>query len=144
MKTILLVEDDAAVRVVLRRVLERHGYLVLEAGDGFKALETAKEHRQPIHLLITDVVMPHVRCAEWVRELRRERPDLKVIFISGYTDDVLARAGVSRLDGNFLAKPFTPDALARKIDRVLNGSRRCAFPVRAAAGQEVHDSEFTN
>jgi CheY-like chemotaxis protein len=119
---ILLVEDDAAVRDFLRSVLEDHGYHVVEALDGKDALEIARKQRHPIHLLITDVVMPGMNGKELSERLRQERPGLKVIFLSGYSTDVIGHRGVLERDVAFLQKPVSPEILAAKVHDVLNGT----------------------
>ena len=115
-ETILVVEQDEAVRALAREVLRRHGYAVLEARHGVDALRTAERHRDAIHLLITDLVTPHMSGREVAERLTSARPSMKVLFVSGHTGDDLP-ADVAR-GSTFLRKPFTPDALARKV-RVL-------------------------
>jgi two-component system cell cycle sensor histidine kinase/response regulator CckA len=118
-ETILLVEDEDAVRTMIRMVLQRAGYHVLEASRGASALRIAGEHDGPIHLLITDVVMPEMGGRELVERLVPIRPDLKVLYLSGYTDDAVIRHGVLQTDVAFLQKPFTITALAAKVRQVL-------------------------
>ena len=119
-ETVLLVEDAAAVRAVAKQVLERQGYTVLEAPDGDVALHVAHKHRGPIHLLLTDVVMPVLSGRRLAEQLALVRPDMKVLYASGYTDDSVVRHGILEAGTAYLQKPFTPDSLARKVREVLD------------------------
>ena len=121
-ETVLVVEDVAAVRAVTRQMLERQGYCVLEAANGATALSLARQHQSAIHLLVTDVVMPEVSGRELADQLVQLRPDMKVLFMSGYTDDAVVRHGILQEGIAYLQKPFTPDTLARKVRAVLDGS----------------------
>jgi len=121
-ETVLVVEDVAAVRAVTRQMLERQGYCVLEAANGATALSLARQHHSAIHLLVTDVVMPEVSGRELADQLVQLRPDMKVLFMSGYTDDAVVRHGILQEGIAYLQKPFTPDTLARKVRAVLDGS----------------------
>jgi two-component system cell cycle sensor histidine kinase/response regulator CckA len=123
-ETVLLVEDAAAVRAVAKQVLERQGYTVLEAPDGEVALHVAQKHRGPIHLLLTDVVMPVLSGRRLAEQLARVRPDMKVLYASGYTDDSVVRHGIIESGTAYLQKPFTPDSLARKVREVLDAPGR--------------------
>ncbi len=120
-ETILLVEDEDALRHIARRVLEKHGYTVLEANGGPMAAEIVARHSGPIDLLLTDVVMPQISGREVANAQRAARPTLKVLFMSGYTDDAIVRHGVREATDHFLQKPFTPNALLRKVRAVLDG-----------------------
>ncbi|HYL82326.1 MAG TPA: response regulator, partial [Candidatus Acidoferrum sp.] len=120
-ETILLVEDEEAVRRITRLALETHGYTVLEAGGGREAIGIAGGGRSPMDLLVTDVVMPEMSGRELAELLRVHCPGLKVLFMSGYTDDAMLRYGVSEAAAAFLQKPFSPLALARKVREVLDG-----------------------
>jgi two-component system cell cycle sensor histidine kinase/response regulator CckA len=104
----------------VRDMLTQHGYVVLTAGRGDEALEVAARHDGPIHLMVTDVVMPGVSGPELARRLETVHPDMKVLFISGYTDDAVLRHGVREGSAAFLQKPFTLDGLARKVREVLD------------------------
>jgi two-component system, cell cycle sensor histidine kinase and response regulator CckA len=115
-ETVLVVEQDDAVRALAREVLRRHGYAVLEARHGVDALRLAERHRDPIHLLMTDVVTPHMSGRDVAERLTSARPTMKVLFVLGQAGDELA--GDLARGSTFLRKPFTPDALARKV-RVL-------------------------
>src|SRR6266705_1020809 len=119
-ETVLLVEDAAAVRAVTRAVLERQGYTVLEAPNGEAALRLGAKHRGPIHLLLTDVVMPELSGRQLAEQLAALRPAMRVLYTSGYTDDAVFRHGVLEAGIAYLQKPFTPDALARKVREVLD------------------------
>jgi len=119
-ETILLVEDEDEVRSVAREILEGCGYRVLEAPSPEDALDVARSHSDPIHLLVTDVVMPQMsggRLAELVSELR---PGIRVLYVSGYTDDVIVRHGGVEDGVDLLEKPFSPDSLAARVREVLS------------------------
>jgi signal transduction histidine kinase len=117
--TVLIVEDEPMVRRLACDVLEMHGYRVLEASHGHEALRVAEEHTGPIDLVVSDVVMPRMNGVELCRRLRRLRPDLTVLFISGYARNVLGRAGSFPEGTDYLQKPFKPRELARKVREVL-------------------------
>jgi two-component system cell cycle sensor histidine kinase/response regulator CckA len=119
-ETILLAEDEAGVRMLTRTILVACGYRVLEAVDGDQALKVAVEYDGPIHLLITDVVMPGVGGRAVAEKLTEWYPRLRVIYVSGYTDDAVIRHGVLREGVNFIQKPFSPAAIARKVRDVLD------------------------
>jgi PAS domain S-box-containing protein len=119
-ETVLLAEDAAAVRAVARQVLERNGYAVLEAPNGRTALDLAVKHRGPIHLLVTDVIMPEMSGRQLAERLKEPRPELKVLFVSGYTDDAIIRHGILEPGIAFLQKPFSPESLARKVRELLD------------------------
>ncbi len=119
-ETVLLAEDAAGLRVVARQVLERYGYRILEAPNGEAALRLAAKHHGLIHLLLTDVVMPERSGRQLAEDLAVVRPGVKVLYMSGYTDDAVVRHGVLEHGVSFLQKPFTPDALARKVRQVLD------------------------
>ncbi|HKQ59192.1 MAG TPA: PAS domain S-box protein [Candidatus Eisenbacteria bacterium] len=119
-ETILLVEDEPAVRAMAGEALEAQGYTVLEARHGVEALAVAQKHSGPLDLLITDVVMPQMGGGELAQRLVAERPGLRVVFMSGYTDDAVIRQGVSEATSAFLQKPFAIGALARKVREVLD------------------------
>jgi signal transduction histidine kinase/ActR/RegA family two-component response regulator len=118
-ETILLVEDDPAVRRLARRLLKQQGYLVLEAANGLEALRMAAEQHDPIHLLLTDVVMPGMSGPDLAEHLGRDHAAMKVIYMSGYPDEALGHHGVLAQGMEFLQKPFTPEALALKVRDTL-------------------------
>src|SRR5262249_47677295 len=119
-ETILLAEDEDVVRALSRMVLQSAGYTVLEARDGEEALQLARQHAGPIHLLVTDVVMPGLGGRELADRLAALRPGLRVLYLSGYTDDAVVRYGVSHDQVHFLEKPFSPKGLAEKVREVLD------------------------
>jgi Signal transduction histidine kinase len=122
-ETVLVAEDEEGVRELLRKVLGDHGHPVLEARHGRDALMVAERYERPIDLLIADVVMPEIGGGELVERLMSQRPDLKVLYISGYTNDEIVRRGVHRTEAHFLQKPFTSQELMRKVRQVLDGER---------------------
>jgi signal transduction histidine kinase len=119
-ETVLLVDDSAPVRAVSRRVLEGYGYTVLEAGTGAEALQAAKAYGKRIHLLLTDIVMPGISGRDLAAQLGGMMSGLRVLYMSGYTDDAIVRHGVLETGIAYMQKPFTGDELARKIREVLD------------------------
>ncbi len=117
-ETVLVVEDEPRRARLLGDTLRSRGYVVLEASNGLEALRVAAGHDGPIHLLVTDVVMPHLSGRALAEHLAALRPALKVLYLSGYTDDAIMRHGVHE-GSAFLQKPFTPDALAQQVRAVL-------------------------
>jgi signal transduction histidine kinase len=118
-ETVLLVEDEAALRQMAVRVLRQLGYTVLEASDGVEALRVADEHPGPIDLLLTDVVLPHLSGTGLAKRLHDIRPNLKVLFMSGYTDQMIVQHRFLEPGIAFLQKPFAPNQLARKVREIL-------------------------
>jgi PAS domain S-box-containing protein len=118
-ETILLAEDEDMVRNLARECLEMHGYTVLAGANAEEALLISQQHEGPIHLLLTDVVMPRVSGKELADQLKQLRPDTRVLFMSGYTDQAIVHHGILDGDISFIAKPFTPDALVLKVVEVL-------------------------
>jgi PAS domain S-box-containing protein len=125
-ETILLVEDEDAVRRLAKRALEMNGYRVLEASHGGEALRVCEKHAGTIDLLLTDVVMPQMSGAELAERVKPLRPDMQVLFMSGYTEDALGNHGVLAPETAFLYKPFTPDSLRRRVREVLDAARRAS------------------
>jgi CheY-like chemotaxis protein len=121
-ETILVVEDEDGVRELMWKILTEHGHTVLEARHGRDALTVAARHPHPIQLLLTDVVMPEMGAVELADQLRAERPDIKVLFVSGYTNDEVLRRGISREDLPFIQKPFSGEELMRKVREVLDAT----------------------
>jgi len=132
-ETVLLAEDAAAVRAAARQILERSGYTVLEAPTGRDALIIASKRQTPIHLLLTDVVMPEMSGSELAEQFAEFRPASKVLYMSGYTDDAIVRHGILRPGIAYLQKPFSPDALARKVREVLDNGRAKPAALRVNA-----------
>jgi two-component system cell cycle sensor histidine kinase/response regulator CckA len=130
--TVLLVEDEEAVRSFAARALRMRGYNVLEASGGEDALEIVREASSPIHLLITDVVMPNMDGPTLVRAVRRIRPEMAVIFMSGYAEESFRRNDEKAEDLHFLPKPFGLKQLAGKVEEVLSGA---PAPKRARTGE---------
>lgn len=121
-ETILVAEDEPLVRELIREVLQRKGYTVLEASNGVDALEAARRHSGPIHLLVTDVVMPLMSGTDLAAQLRRERPGTKVLFMSGHTSRAGRSLALLESSAMFLAKPFAPEALAAQVRLILDAS----------------------
>ena len=118
-QTILVVEDKEPVRSVLLEILVDLGYTVLEASDGAHALELARTHDGPIHLLLADIVMPGMQGDEVARRLRSFRPETKILFMSGYTKQSVADDLVLQSGASFIAKPFSLPELTEKLREVL-------------------------
>jgi two-component system, cell cycle sensor histidine kinase and response regulator CckA len=123
-ETVLIVEDDDMVRSLVRETLSRHGYRILDAGDPVEARRKSETHKGNIQLLITDVVMPKVNGRELAIQLTRRRPDMKVLYMSGYTQNVVLNSGIAHGEVPFLQKPFTPQQLAEKVREVLEQNGR--------------------
>jgi CheY-like chemotaxis protein len=122
-ETILLVEDEAPVRKLARGFLESSGYTVLEAKDGVEAIQLAQQHSGPIHLMVTDVVMPQMSGDQLIERMAQLRPEMKVLCMSGYTDEALIHHGMLDQGISLLQKPFSLDVLARTVRKVLNARR---------------------
>jgi two-component system, cell cycle sensor histidine kinase and response regulator CckA len=119
-ESILVVEDEQAVRTLISSMLREQGYDVIEASDGDEALRKAEEAPSPIQLLITDLVMPRLGGSELTQRLRSQRPHVKVLYMSGYSDDMLLRQEGLPVGADFLQKPFTPEVLSCKVRQVLD------------------------
>jgi len=121
-ETVLLVEDEDAVRALAREVLRRHGYAVIEARHGLDAMRVAERHPDDIHLMITDLVMPHMSGRELAERLSADRPRMKVLFMSGYTEPMVMSRAIT--PGSwFLQKPFTPEIFARKVRQIFDAEQ---------------------
>jgi DNA-binding NtrC family response regulator len=119
-ETILLVEDEEAVRELASRILSAKGYNVVPAKSVKEAEQWAEEHLDEIHLLLTDIIMPGTSGRELARRIIAKHPQTRVLYMSGYTDNVLAQGGVLEAGLSFLQKPFTPSALVQKVRDVLD------------------------
>jgi two-component system, cell cycle sensor histidine kinase and response regulator CckA len=116
---VLVVDDDPGVREVAARVLERAGYQVLQAGEGSEALRVARAHTGPLHLVLTDVVMPGMNGRELGQRMSEERPDTRLLYMSAYTEDEVILRGIRVADVSFLSKPFTLDGLQSAVRDAL-------------------------
>ena len=121
-QTVLVVEDEPGVRLVATLTLRGVGYTTLEAADGDAATRVADAHPGPIHLLVTDVSLPGTNGPVLAERLRRRRPEMRVLFVSGFTDDKVVRDGVRENTIHFLQKPFGVLDLERKVRAVLNAA----------------------
>jgi len=126
--TLLLVEDESAVRQLSAKVLRRHGYRVLEAQHGVEALAVCERHPERIDLVVTDVVMPEMGGGQLVERLRTLRPGIRVLYTSGYADSALVAHGVADEGIPFLPKPFVPAALVAKVREVLETAPQAPPP----------------
>ncbi|MGQ9597782.1 MAG: ATP-binding protein [Anaerolineae bacterium] len=120
-ETVLVVEDEALVREMIRDLLTAHGYQVLTAQDGVEGLQIAQDHQGPIHLLLTDVVMPRMSGRILAEQLHLNRPETRLLYVSGYTGNEIAHRGVLEDSAHFLSKPFDPEALVWKVRDILDG-----------------------
>jgi two-component system, cell cycle sensor histidine kinase and response regulator CckA len=123
-ETVLVAEDEPAVRELVRQTLEQRGYTVLEAKDGYDALRVIELCKGEIHLLLTDVIMPLMNGRELAKRLESTRPGVRILYMSGYTDEVLAFHGIAQPEIDFIQKPFTPSELAGKVELALSVDRR--------------------
>jgi PAS domain S-box-containing protein len=133
-ETVLLVEDEHAVRALARHVLGECGYRVLESVDGLDAVRVAEQHPGAIDLVVSDVVMPHLGGRQLIERLSAVKAGLRVLFLSGYTDDAVVRHGIVHAEYAFLQKPFTPAALALKVRAVLDSPAVSGGPPKEAYG----------
>jgi DNA-binding response OmpR family regulator len=120
-ETVLLVEDEPEVRSLVERILKTQGYTVVTAANPDAALEVAREFKGTIQVMVTDVVMPGMSGLQLAERLMPTRPNMRVLFVSGYTNEAIGHHGVLDPGTAFLQKPFTPNALARKVREVLEG-----------------------
>ena len=123
-ETILVTEDEPGVRNLVHNALKQLGYKVLPASDGYEAIRILEQHRDPVHLLLTDVIMPLMSGRELAKRVQSIKPGVKIIYMSGYTDDTLAFHGSPQLDSGFIQKPFSVTVLAEKVRKVLSEDRR--------------------
>jgi DNA-binding NtrC family response regulator len=123
-ETILIVEDDEEVRNLAARILKAQGYIVLDGSCGDEALNVCRKHKGPIHLLVTDVVMPGMDGRALSERLSHLHPEMKVLYMSGYTEDAIIHHSVMGKGMNYIQKPFTVNGLTRKVREVLNQSRQ--------------------
>ena len=119
-ETILVVEDEEEVLKLTVQILRGQGYAVLEAPHGDDALLVCEQHEGPIHLMVTDVVMPNMSGRELAKRLKAFHPEMKVLYMSGYTDNAIVHHGVLEKGMNYIQKPFTIEGLARKVREVLD------------------------
>ena len=121
-ETILLVEDEDGVRRMTRMIFERNGYTVLEASNGLEGIAVAEAYSGTLHLLVTDLVMPSLSGREIADRLAARKPGLRILFMSGYTEDVIVQQGVASASADFIQKPFSIGALTQKVREVLDRS----------------------
>ena len=121
-ETLLVVENEPAIRNLLQMALRKNGYAVLVAASGREALEIVRAHSGAIDLLITDVVMPDMNGPELARQLIAIRPETRTLFMSGYMDDALGEHGSLPSHANFIQKPFSPRIIAQKVRDILDGT----------------------
>jgi PAS domain S-box-containing protein len=135
-ETILLAEDETSVRELTSRILRQKGYKVIEAMDGHAALAASRTHEGKLDLLLTDVVMPDLSGPDVAKRLLKQRPDVKVLYMSGYTDDAVLQHGVLTRETPFLQKPFSPGALAAKVREVLDAETTTKEPDSSFSSRE--------
>jgi CheY-like chemotaxis protein len=119
-ETILIVEDEEEVRKLISKLLERQGYAVLETSNGEEARLACERRKGPIHLMLVDVIMPGMSGSELAKALKPLYPEIKILYMSGYTDDAIVRHGVLEKGVNYIQKPLTLEGLARKVRDVLD------------------------
>ena len=119
-ETILVIEDETAVRALVARILRSRGYTPIEASSGAEALRLLGSYGGPLDAVLTDVIMPEMSGPEAVRRIVRDRPDVRVIYMSGYTHDEVLHHGITQDEAMFLQKPMTPAALAAKVREALD------------------------
>ena len=123
-ETVLVVDDEPAVRVVTKRILQRSGYAVLEAAGGVEALDTLREHPGPVHLLLTDVIMPEMNGREVAQRVRGQRPGIRIVYMSGYSPEAIAHDGLLDEGAAFVRKPFESGLLLQTVRRALNSTEQ--------------------
>lgn len=122
METILLVDDETNVRRLVRKILESSGYTILEASRGTEALQICQKYEGPVHLLVTDVIMPGMNGQSLTEQVTALRPHARVLYMSGCADSALLTLSARKTEIAFIQKPFTPDALARKVRDILDAA----------------------
>jgi PAS domain S-box-containing protein len=137
-ETILLVEDEATLRVLVKQYLQNQGYTVLEAPDGAAAIRISAEHPRPIHLLLTDVIMPGINGRELAKRITTERPETKVLYVSGYTENAIGHNGLLEQGITLLQKPFTLPTLKAKVREMLDQLPPLEVPMSARALVTAH------
>jgi CheY-like chemotaxis protein len=128
-ETVVLVEDEEIVKTLAEKVLQRRGYTVHSFANGDEALAAIRRLPEPVHLLVTDVILPGVNGKVLAETVRSIRPEIKVLFTSGYTESIIAHHGVLDEGIEFIGKPYTPAALAKKVREVLDRPHRTALPI---------------
>ena len=123
METILLVDDEALLRLLVRRILQTHGYTVLEASRGMDAIQICQQHEGPIHLLLTDIIMREMNGQNLAERVTTLRPHTRVLYMSGSTGSAPVTLVGPTTSTAFIQKPFTPDALTRKVREILSDAR---------------------
>ena len=119
-ETILIAEDNTEVRNLLKEILSKAGYRINEASDGGEAIAIFHKNRDDINLLILDVIMPGMNGKEAYEEIKKLKPDIKVIFMSGYNADVIHKRGMLEVGLNFISKPIAPGELLKKVREILD------------------------
>ena len=119
-ETILIVEDEEEVRKLAGKILERQGYRILETFNGDDALLACERCKGPIHLMLADIIMPGMSGSELAKVLKPLYPEIKILYMSGYTDNAIVRHGVLEKGVNYIQKPFTMEGLVRKVREVLD------------------------
>jgi CheY-like chemotaxis protein len=119
-ETVLVVEDEGPLLRIATRVLQSAGYTVLAAASGADALRTCERHPGPIHVVVSDIIMPGMSGVAFAERMKRVHPETRVLYMSGYTDDALAHQGVTDPQVQLLSKPFTPEQLRRKVREILD------------------------
>jgi CheY-like chemotaxis protein len=119
-ETVLVAEDNEPVRILVRNILSEYGYTVVESGDGEEAVEKFRDRVNHVHLLLLDVILPKIDGKSVYEEIRKIKPDIKVVFMSGYTTDIVQNHGIFENEFNFIQKPVMPHVLLSKIRNVLD------------------------
>ena len=133
---IMVVEDEDALRSITCRILKRKGYSVLEASDGPTAITISDQHTGEIHLLLSDVIMPRMSGRELAERMRKVKPNLKVLYMSGYTDRYVSQEGILEQGADFIQKPFTEDLLLAKVHEALHAGSAQKFPTQKSPMKE--------